>query len=116
MTTPASITVAIACALSLAPAVRGAGSWRDVLENGNRLMAENRYAEAAEAFREAAASAAGNAEQTGISLDHQGVAYAMLGRDQEAERCYKQSIMLLESSQASPYPYLTRAWMDSAAL
>jgi tetratricopeptide (TPR) repeat protein len=115
MTMLRRVTIAAACAVGFSSTIfADEASWQALIDTGNRLMDENRYAGAAEAFRSAAAQAQASADgvRTGISLDHLGLAYDGLGRDLEAETSYRQAIAALEASGREGYPFLTRTWTD----
>jgi tetratricopeptide (TPR) repeat protein len=108
-------TIAMACAVGFSSTMlAGEASWQALIDTGNRLMDENRYTAAAEAFRSAAAQAQATADaaRTGISLDHLGLAYDGLGRDQEAETAFRQAIAVLEANGSESYPFLIRTWTD----
>lgn len=110
------VTIVVLFAFGISPAIFADEALsRALIEAGDRFMEQNRYTEAAAAFRSAAARAGGSAEM-GASLDRLGVACAMLGRDAEAEMAYRRAIAILKSSEGERSPLLIRAWMDLAGL
>ncbi len=111
--------VQLAGLLTIALAASGAeASWNAYMETGQRLMNENRYAEAAASFRSASDRAQGdrNASQLGIGLDLLGIALDIAGRDREAEVPFHGSIAALELSDDTPHAALIDARTDLAAL
>lgn len=96
----------------------GESSPRVLIDAGNRSMSENRYRDAVESFRSAAAllSVRSDPVDLGISLDQLGMAYAMLGRHRDAERAYLQAISALETVDGEPPPALIATWIDFAGL
>jgi tetratricopeptide (TPR) repeat protein len=114
-----SVILAAACAVGLSATVpAGEVTWVGLMAAGNQSMDQNRFTAAAESFRSAAvlARSSGDTFRTAISMDHLGVAYDALGRDQQAETAIRQAIRALESFPGDGDSYLTRSCLDLARI
>lgn len=106
-----SVRTGIVCVAGLAlTAMATEPGARALTADGDRLMNENGLADAVHAYRSAIrlSTSSGDLIQTGIALDHLGIAYNLLGDDQNAETSFTRAINAFLVGRENP----ARIWSE----